>query len=210
MESRSIAAMPVFRLGRLLGALPDAVTGAACLIVWVSPFAFGQGAVKTVVLMMLMEFLLVHGTGFFTAVAFMDDVSRGKRILGMLGLLAFYAMFVAVFAWMFRTWWPVWIFAWLAVAKATWIFVSPLDRAEEVNRQMGAWAFSVAAYLAAVFAGVFLPLPQLGITAAIVPALGLPSGGGEWLERPHTAVAGMAFYYLAIAAFKFWRGGRSS
>jgi len=139
----------------------------------------------------------------------MDDVSPVKRILGMLGLLAFYAMFIAVFAWMFHAWWPLWVFAWLVVGKAVWIFISPLDRGEEMNRQIGAWAFSVAAYLAAVFAGVFLPLPELGITADIVPALGLPSGGGEWLERPHTAVAGMAFYYLAVAAFKFWRGGKA-
>lgn len=201
--------LPRARLGRALGALPDAITAAACLVVWISPLAFGQGAVKTVVLMMLMEFLLVHGAGFFTAVAFMDDLSRTKRILGMLGLLAFYAMFVAAFAWMFHAWWPVWVFAWLVVGKAAWIFSAPRDRADEVNRQMGAWAFSVLAYLAAVFGGVLLPVPRLGITAEIVPTLGLPGDGGEWIERPHTAVAGMVFYYLAMAAFKWWRGAEA-
>ncbi len=195
---------------RLLGALPDAITGGVCLIVWASPLALGQGAVKTVVLMMLMEFLLVHGTGFFTAIAFMDDVSRNKRMVMMIGLLAFYAMFVGAFAWMFHAWWPVWVFAWLVIAKGVWIFSAPIERGREMNRQMITWAFSVTAYLAAVFGGVFLPLPELGITANIVPVLGLPNGGGEWLERPHTAVAGMAFYYLAIAAFKFLRSGRSS
>lgn len=193
---------------RLLGALPDVITGAACLIVWVSPFAFGQGAVKTVVLMMLMEFLLVHGTGFFTVIAFADDLSRGKRLLAMLGLLAFYALFVGVFAWMFRAWWPVWVFAWLVVAKGFWIFSAPREREQELQRQMTTWAFSVLLYLMAVFGGVFLPLPELGLTPDVVSMLGLP-GGGEWIERPHTAVAGMAFYYLAIATFKFWRGGKS-
>ena len=207
MKSHAVIAMPGRRAGRLLGALPDALTGIACVVVWIAPFAFGQGAVKTVVLMMLMEFLLVHGTGFFTAIAFMDDVSRGKRLLMMLGLLAFYATFIAAFAWMFRAWWPVWVFAWLVIAKATWVFSTPVGRGEEVNRQMVTWAFSVVAYLAAVFGGVFLPVPELGITADIVPTLGLP-GGGEWVERPHTAVAGMAFYYFAIAAFKIWRGGK--
>ena len=62
------AASPTARIARLIGALPDALTGCACLVVWVAPLALGQGAVKTVVLMMLMEFLLVHGTGFFTDV----------------------------------------------------------------------------------------------------------------------------------------------
>ncbi len=207
MESRTIAAMPGLRAGRWWGALPDAVTGAACLVVWIAPFAFGQGAVKTVVLMMLMEFLLVHGTGFFTVIAFADDMSRGKRVLAMLGLLFFYSMFIAVFAWSFKAWWPVWVFAWLVVAKGFWIFSAPRERAQEVNRQMGTWAFSVVAYLAAVFGGVLLPLPRLGLTPEVVATLGLP-GGGEWIERPHTAVAGMAFYFFAIAAFKFWRGGK--
>lgn len=199
--------MPAVRGARLIGALPDAITAAACFWVWLLPFALGPGAVKTVVLMMLMEFLLVHGTGFFTVIAFMDDLSRWKRLAAMGGLLAFYALFVGAFAWIFRAWWPVWVFAWLVVAKATWIFLAPLDRAAEMNRQIVAWAFSVAAYLGAVFAGLVLPLPQLGITTDIVPTLGLP-GSGEWMERPHTAVAGMAFYYVAIAAFKWVRGGK--
>lgn len=207
MESRTIA-LPGLRAGRLLGALPDAITAAACVVVWVSPLAIGLGAVKTIVLMMMMEFLLVHGTGFFTVVAFADDLSRGKRVLAMLGLLAFYALFVGVFAWMFRAWWPIWVFAWLVVAKGFWIFSAPRERKQELQRQMTTWAFSVAAYLAAVFGGVFLPLPQLGLTPDVVSTLGLP-GGGEWIERPHTAVAGMAFYFLAIAAFKFWRGGKA-
>ena len=73
--------------------------------------------------------------------------------------------------------------------------------ARETNRQVGTWAFSVVAYLAAVFGGVVLPLPPLGLTPEVVAGLELP-GGGEWIERPHTAVAGMAFYFFALAAFK--------
>lgn len=198
---------PLPRAGRLLGALPDLITGIACIVVWVAPFALGDGAVKTVVLMMLMEFLLVHGTGFFSIVAFMDDVSRGKRVLGMLGLLSFYGLFVAAFAWSFRAWWPVAVFLWLVLGKATWIFSAPRDRAAEMQRQLKAWVFSVVIYLAAVFGGVMLPLPRLGITEAIVPRLGLP-GSGEWIERPHIAVAGMAFYFLACAWFKWVRSIR--
>ncbi|TKR30762.1 hypothetical protein FCE95_11730 [Luteimonas gilva] len=200
------AILPGPMLGRLLGAAPDVITGIACLIVWISPLTFGQGAVKTVVLMMLMEFLLVHGTGFFTVVALLEDVSRVKRLLAMSGLLCFYALFVGAFVAVFRAWWPVWVFLWLAASKAIWIFAAPRDREAETARQMGAWAFSVVVYLAAVFGGVILPLPRLGITEELLPTLGLP-GSGEWIERPHTAVAGMAFYYFAMAAFKGWRGG---
>lgn len=195
-------------LGRVLGTLPDLLTAIACMVVWISPFTFGQDAVKTVVLMMLMEFLIVHGTGFFTGIAFMEQMSRFKRLGMMGGLLLFYALFIAAFAISFKAWWPVWVFAWLVASKALWIFIAPRDREAEMERQMKAWAFSTAAYLAAVFVTLMLPMPELGITASIRPELGL-SGSGEWIDHPHIAVAAMAFYYFAIAAFKWWSGGRS-
>ena len=52
-----------------------------------------------------------------------------------------------------------------------------------------------------------LPVPELGITASIRPELGL-SGSGEWIDHPHVAVAGMAFYYFALAAYKWWSSNR--
>jgi hypothetical protein len=197
------AASPTARIARLIGALPDALTGCACLVVWVAPLALGQGAVKTVVLMMLMEFLLVHGTGFFTAIVFADGMSKAKRLLMMAGLLCFYGLFVAAFCFAFEAWWPVWMFLWLVLSKAAWVFLSGRDRVQEAQRQLQAWAFSTAAYICAVFAGLLLPLPRLGLTEAAVAQLGLP-GSGEWVERPHTAVAGMALYYFANAWFKWF------
>ncbi|RZA15229.1 MAG: hypothetical protein EOP93_17280 [Lysobacteraceae bacterium] len=193
---------PLARLTRIAGALPDVLTAIACVVVWMSPFAFGRDAVKTVVLMMLMEFLLVHGTAFFTAIAFSDRVRKYKRVLAMLGMQCFYALFLAAFAISFGAWWPVWVFLWLVVSKAAWIFLDPRDRALEQERQMKAWTFSVAAYLGAVFAALVLPLPRLGLGEDVVPQLGLP-GSGEWIERPHTAVAAMAIYYVAMATFKW-------
>jgi cobalamin synthase len=124
-------------------------------------------------------------------------------------LLLFYALFIAAIALSFEEWWPVWVFAWLMVSKALWIFIAPRDRAAEMERQMKAWAFSTVAYLAAVFLTLVLPIPELGITASIQPELGL-SGGGEWIDHPHIAVAGMAFYYFANAWFKWWSGGRAA
>lgn len=192
--------------GRVLGMLPDLLTATACMVVWISPLTLGQGAVKTVVLMMLMEFLIVHGTGFFTGIAFMEKTSARKRLQAMAGLTCFYALFVAAFAISFKAWWPVWVFTWLVVSKALWICINPRDRATEMDRQMKAWAFSTAAYLAAVFVTLMLPIPKFGITSSLRPQLGL-SGSGEWIDHPHIAVAAMAFYYFAIAWFK-WRTSR--
>ncbi len=200
--ANSLAGQPRL-LGRMLGVLPDLLTGIACVIVWVSPLTFGQGAVKTVVLMMLMEFLIVHGTGFFTAIAFAEGTTPRRQLGAMACMLGFYALFVGAFAWSFKAWWPVWVFTWLVASKAAWIFSSTRERAIEANPQTQAWAFSTVAYLAAVGLTLFLPVPELGITASIRPELGL-SGSGEWIDHPHVAVAAMAFYYFAIAWFKWW------
>ena len=45
-----------------IAALPDTVTGGVFLTLWISPFAFGQHGVRNGMLVMLVEFLLVHAT----------------------------------------------------------------------------------------------------------------------------------------------------
>ena len=66
--------------------LPDAITALWCLWAWIHPLAFGPETVKCVVLMMLMEFILLNATGFFTVIPFMLDLGRSVR-LGMLAML---------------------------------------------------------------------------------------------------------------------------
>lgn len=192
---------------RLLAAMADLASGIACLVVWVNPFAFGPDSVKTIVLMMLMEFLLVHGAGFFHGMPALFAERRAKAVLSALGLAAFYLLFVVAFSLAFGEWWPLWLFGWLMIGKLLWIASSRRVDGAARDAAMATWGFSVAAYLAAVFAGILLPLPRLGLTADVVAGLGLP-GSGEWVERPQTAVAGMAIYFLLLAGFKWWLATR--
>lgn len=191
----------------MLAPLVDLLSALACFVVWIAPTALGHGAVKTVVAMMVMEFVLVHGAGFFAAVPTMFDGKRWQQVLATLGLAAFYLLFVLAICVGFGQWWPLLVFAWLVAGKLLWIRSGGRMDERELHRQVGTWAFSVVAYLAAVFGGVALSLPRLGLTGDVVAGLQLP-GGGEWIERPHTAVAGMAFYFLALAAFKWWLARR--
>lgn len=193
--------MPPHPSLRFLAPAIDIVSGLACLVVWIAPLAFGADAVKTVVAMMVMEFVLVHGAGFFAVIPSMADMKRWQRAAATLGLAAFYLLFVLAICLGFGQWWPLLVFAWLVGGKLLWIAGGKVADEREVHRQVGTWAFSVVVYMAAVFGGVMLPLPYLGLAPEVVAGLQLP-GGGEWIERPHTAVAGMAFYFLALAAFK--------
>ena len=164
--------------------------------------ALGSEAVKCVVLMMLMEFILLNATGFFTAIPFMIDLGRGIRSAMLLGLCGLYLALIAAFATQFHAIWPYFTFGWLAATKLGWIARNRRVSSDEQMWLIGTWAISVVAYLGAVGVGMTQTLPRLGITAAIVPSLHL-SGGGEWVDAPHKAVASAVFYFAAVAVFKW-------
>lgn len=182
--------------------LPDAITSLWCLWVWLHPLALGPDAVKCVVLMMAMEFILLNATGFFTAIPFMLDLRRTARAAMLLGLCAVYLAFVAAFATPFHAIWPYFSFGWLAASKLVWIARNRRASATEQMWLMGTWAVSVVAYLGAVGIGVTWNLPTLGIVPSIVPQLHVPMGG-EWASAPHKAVASAVIYFGAVALFKW-------
>jgi hypothetical protein len=194
--------MALPRLAAFGATLPDLLTAAAYLCAWVAPLHFGDGVVKTLMLMMLMEFLVVHSGGFIGLTVLSETASRRAKTTAIVGFGAFYLLFAAAFSLAFKSSWPVLSFLWLLAAKFAQVWLMPLPRADEAQRQTKLWGLSVVAYIGAVFAGVILPIPQLGITADILPRLGL-SGGGLWIDKPQTALASGALYFLALAWTKW-------
>ncbi|HTA64933.1 MAG TPA: hypothetical protein VK753_05465 [Xanthomonadaceae bacterium] len=190
-------------LDAVLIGLPDAITSLWCLWVWMHPMALGTEAVKCVVLMMLMEFILLNATGFFTAIPFMFDLGRGLRAGMLLMLCAVYLLMIAVFAMQFHAIWPYFTFGWMVAGKLAWIARNRRVCNSEQMWLIGTWAVSVVAYLGAVGIGATQDVPYLGITPAIVPLLHLPAGGGEWIDTPHKAVASAVIYFAAVALFKW-------
>ena len=148
--------------GRALAVLPDFATAVACLVVWIRPFAFGANGVKTIVLMMLMEFLLVHGTGFFTQVAFADAAGKGGRLLMMAGLLLFYVVDAAAIDYLVLTILFLMIFGFEALNTAIEELV---DRVSPEVSQTGKHAKDLGSF------GVFCALTAAGLYMAWV-ALG--------------------------------------
>ena len=191
-------------LGRIFAGLPDLVTALAFLATWIAPATLGAAAVKTGVLVVLMEFFVIHSTGFMLATAFNERVSSSRRTLAVLGFAAFYALFVALISMIFDEWWPLLALAWLVGAKVSLIWFAPLDRGAEQQRQMGLLAVSTAAYLFAVILTVAVPMPSLGITGTGAD-YGL-SGGGVWIDKPYTAIAGGTIYFALLAWAKLgWK-----
>jgi hypothetical protein len=193
------------RFNRVLAALPDALTALAYAWAWLQPLRFGDDVVKTLMLVMLMEFLVVHSGGFLGVTVLSDGFTRVQKTLSILGFGCFYLLFAVAFSLAFHAWWPVFTLLWLLGSRFAVVWLSPLPREDEVGRQMALWALSVAAYLAAVFAGVLLPLPALGLAVEVMPRLGL-EGGGLWVEKPWTVLASGLLYFTAMAWSK-WKWG---
>ena len=83
MPEPVVPAMTVVRaplIERLATALPDAVTAGVFAYIWIAPLALGEGAVRNAMLLMLVEFVLVHASGFLGGVVLAEEASRRSRI----------------------------------------------------------------------------------------------------------------------------------
>ena len=182
-------------------ALPDGITAAGFALVWLFPFALDAHSVKTAMMVMVLEFFMIHATGFFTAIGGSPKISRSRRMLALSGLTLFYLLMVGAFALGFDEWWPVLAFLWLAIGKAAWAWGTRAgDGDDAMLMPMVAWAGSVVAYMFGAFLTLLAPLPRLGMTEEVQPRFGL-DGGGVWIDEPHRVVAfGVVYFGLLCAA----------
>lgn len=162
---------------RGFSALPDAITAGFFVVVWVAPMAFGAGAVKTAMLIMIVAFILVHGAGFLGSTAYADSVSRANKVKTLVGFTLFYMVFILSFSLIFKEWWPLLAFAWLLMAKLGIALDRKAPAAEYRIRAQSGWALAVMAYLGGVFATLILPVPRLGISRDLQPLFEIPGSG---------------------------------
>jgi len=193
------------RVQRLVAALPDAITAGFFLLLWLVPQWLGPTALRTGLLMMLVEFILMHASGMLGGMA-LANAGDGRRPWKPILLFGgFYLVFIAAWAWSFEAWWPLLALAWLVAGKLVMAW-QPLADAEKRERLQTEWGISALAYLGGVFVTLFLPLPRLGLDAGVVAAADLP-GSGEWVDKPHTVVAFGLIYFSVLATSKLrgWR-----
>ncbi|RYD14384.1 MAG: hypothetical protein EOP90_13300 [Lysobacteraceae bacterium] len=188
-------------LDRLLAVVPDVVSALAFAGLWLSPLAFGPSGVRNAMLVMLVEFVLIHASAFLGAAAFAEGATKLRKVAMLGGFALLYLGFIAAFASAFDATWPFIAFGWLLLGKLRVIF----HRAGPDGTSGGfaaMWALSALAYLAAVFATMLLPLPRLGLGEAVRPLLDLP-GSGLWVDQPHRVVAAGMLYFGLLAWAKW-------
>lgn len=192
---------------RIATAAPDLALAGVYLWCWIEPLAWRKTLVADLMLVMLVEFLVVHSGPFLGVLVMGDDssVSRATRLKMLLGLGAVYLLFAGGMSAAFETWGPVLVFVWLIGAKLFAILLGRAQDGAEQTRQMALWGLSVLFYLAAVFASVLLPVPELGVTRH-GHDYGVP-GEGEWVSHPNTVIAAGLLYFGALATVKLLEGG---
>lgn len=183
--------------GAVTAALPDFALAGVFLATWLRPDSVQPGLAKTLVLVMLLEFIVVHSAGFM-GVAMAGGLPAPKRVLATLGLGGFYTLFVGGFALAFRTAWPLWSFWGLTANRmlgGLFLRGDPDAHREYVARS---WAGGALFYLLFAFVTTLAPIPRLGLTPGEVASLRL-EGGGLWIDEPWRPIAFGTFYFAAIA-----------
>lgn len=183
--------------GAILSSLPDFAFAALFLISWTSPNAFDEKMVSYLVLVMLMEFVIIHSSGFMGRVM-IGEGDRKKRGLTLVGLGFFYTLFVGGFALSFGEWWPVAAFWGMTLNRILFILLGRVPKGEEKMLLQKSWAAGALFYLGAVFLTVLAPVPELGITWEVVREQEFTSEG-LWVEEPEHAIACGFLYFSAVA-----------
>jgi hypothetical protein len=185
------------RTAAWLAAAPDLAIAAAALLTWWRPEILGVDLVRWFLMLMLVEFIVVHSTGFLGGIAYSDE-SAARRLRGTIYVSGFYTLFLAGIALGLKSWWPIIAFWSLTFNRLLGTMIGQVDRGREREFIQRGWAASVAFYLLAIFPTVILPLPRLGITRSVRDGLELP-GEGLWITDPHRVVA-FAMVYFALMA----------
>ncbi len=203
-EAPGIKAVPVPLpgpgLADILSSLPDFGMAAMAVMTWLEPTRFGRETVSYVVLVILLEFIVVHSAGFMGRASL--EPEKFKKIGGTLGLGLFYTVFVGAMSLAFKKWWPIFFFWGLTLNRLLRSLLAPEGAHKEGDVALE-WGSGVIFYLFASIAGVLLPLPALGLKCGGEGCYGL-TGGGLWIDRPQAALFSCAVYFFLQGAFKLY------
>lgn len=184
----------------IISSFPDFLLAFAFLVTWIEPNALGENMLSYLSLIMLLEFIIIHSSAFMGFVIF-GTKSKLKKIVFLLGLALFYNVFVGIFSLIQGEFWPIIAFWGLVANRMLSVLLGSSTDGSDAIKMGGMWAVSVFCYVTSVFIVMLLPLPQLGVTDAMIAEMN-GKMGGLWFTEPYKVLAFGFLYFMEIALFE--------
>ena len=166
------------------------------LITWIAPDTFGAKMVHHLTFVMILEFIVVHSSGFMGGLA-SREATPWIRAAQFAGLTAIYTLFALGFSAMYGALWPLLAFWALMLSRFPTVVLRPPDfRGQFVL--MANWAAMAVLYLVGAGITATAVIPHLGVTPEVIAAQEFGTGG-LWPEEPYRVLAFGTFYFSGLA-----------
>ncbi|HKV70559.1 MAG TPA: hypothetical protein VJN62_04890 [Gemmatimonadales bacterium] len=181
-------------LATWINAVADFCFAAVFLITWIAPNTFGEHTLRFLMLVMMMEFVVVHSSAFMGNVM-ISRANRGAQATALAGFGLFYSLFAGAFALAFKTWWPITMFWGQTLNRMLGVLFGQVPDDDQKAFIQRSWIASVLLYLVSAFVTIVMPMPRLGITSTVIAAQQIHSSG-LWVEQPQRVLAFGVMYFL--------------
>ena len=192
--------------GRVASATPELLASVTYFVAWFAPASLPGELLRSLVLAMLVEFLVVHSSVFLSVFLYTGVPGLRHPVLVVLGIAVLYMTFAGAIGLALHSWMPVWIIGWLIGSRVLTLLVDPRGREGEPGRQRALWVAGAVCYLLLAFATALPPIPAFGLDEAARARMALP-GEGLWIDEPQRPIAMGAFYFGLLALVELFDWG---
>lgn len=179
----------------VIAAAPSLGMGAYYLATWIAPLQVGASAVPDLILVMLLEFIIIHSSLYMGSVAF-SDAPRGEKARSVIMLGLFYSLFAGGFSLAFGVVWPFFAFWALTANRMLGPLIGQAPTGKEKTLLTKGWIIGALFYIVFVTVAMAAPTPRLGFSGAAMAQIHIP-GSGDWVSKPWTAIAFGFMYFTA-------------
>lgn len=174
--------------------------------VWLDPMAWDNGGwVPYGVGLLLMEFLILHSNVFITHYT-ATHTRFSDKLKSFAGLLALYSLMGAGFA--LSTDSPTLLIMLVTIMISRFISALRADSVQDGTFPRRA-ALGIVAYLLITAGTVFIPIPEMGVTASVLQEVYPNRGGGLWERLPHRPIVGAEVYFSLMGIAELYWGLRA-
>lgn len=173
----------------IAAALPCAIAALVYLVTWIRPETLGDTMVRDLLLLMMMEFIMMHASVMMSAIPRIAETRTGRMVAVVLLAVLYSAFGVGVPLWLGVPWFIVHFAA--LVGGRFWA-ARQLPDARQEKVQLIGWAVAILAYLLFMVCSA-IPFPRFGIPDGPVDLY-----GSEW-QNPQRVIGAGFLYWSALA-----------